>query len=150
MKNTIIIIVVLIVVGLGAYYLVSQNSNNSQTGTSNIYTPTNSGTDATMMPAPQPVPSSTAPAPATSSSSVTVNIKGFAFTPSTTTIKQGTKVTWVNNDSVAHTVTSDSGNLLNSGTIAPGKSFSFTFTNPGTTSYHCTIHPMMKGTVVVE
>jgi plastocyanin len=65
-------------------------------------------------------------------------------------VKTGTTVTWMNNDTVAHTVTSDSGGLLNSPEIAPGQSFSFTFTYPVTVPYHCAIHTMMKGTIVVE
>jgi plastocyanin len=83
-------------------------------------------------------------------SAITVSIKNFAFDPAMVSVKAGTTVTWINNDSVSHTVTSDSGNFLNSATLAPGESFSFTFATPGTESYHCAIHPMMKGTVTVE
>lgn len=64
-------------------------------------------------------------------------------------VKSGTTVTWTNDDSVAHTVTSDTGSVLNSSSIAPGQSFSFTFTTPGTYAYHCAIHPGMKATIVV-
>jgi plastocyanin len=59
-------------------------------------------------------------------------------------------VTWTNNDSVAHTVTSDSNGLLNSPTLSPGDSYSFTFPNSGSTNYHCNIHTMMRGTVIVQ
>ena len=73
----------------------------------------------------------------------------LAFNPATLTVKAGTKVTWTNNDSVLHTVTSDSGGVLGSTNIPPGQSFSFTFTAPGTVSYHCAVHPSMKGSVTV-
>ncbi|HEU5364413.1 MAG TPA: cupredoxin family copper-binding protein, partial [Hanamia sp.] len=81
----------------------------------------------------------------------TVVIKGFAFSPSSLTVKKGTKVTWVNNDGPAHTVTAtDNGNTFNSGTINPGGSYSFTFTTTGDFNYNCSIHPQMLGSVHVE
>jgi plastocyanin len=79
-----------------------------------------------------------------------VGIKNFLFNPVTLTVKTGTKVTWVNDDVVSHTVTSDSGNVLNSGTLSPGQSYSFTFTSEGTFNYYCTLHPMMKGKIIVK
>ncbi len=80
----------------------------------------------------------------------TVAIKGFAFNPDTLTIKKGAKITWTNEDSAPHTVTSDSGTFLNSVTLHQGESYSQTFDQAGTFSYHCAIHPMMKGTITVE
>jgi plastocyanin len=81
----------------------------------------------------------------------TVVIKGFAFSPASLTVKKGTKVTWVNNDGPAHTVTAtDNGNTFNSGTIAPGSSYSFTFTTAGDFNYNCTIHPQMVASVHVQ
>jgi plastocyanin len=50
---------------------------------------------------------------------------------------------------VAHTATSDTG-VWDSGTLATGQSYSHTFDQPGTYTYHCTIHPFMKGTIVVQ
>jgi plastocyanin len=58
-------------------------------------------------------------------------------------------VTWVNNDNAPHTVTADDGSFV-SGNIAPGASFSYTFTASGTYKYHCVYHPWMTGTVVVK
>lgn len=78
-----------------------------------------------------------------------VTIKGFAFNPSTITIKVGESVKWVNEDSVVHTVSSDSGSELDSGDLSPGEEYSHTFTTPGTYAYHCNIHISMKGTVIV-
>jgi plastocyanin len=82
----------------------------------------------------------------------TVVIKNFAFSPASLTVTKGTKVTWVNNDGPAHTVTAtDNGNTFNSGTIAPGGgTYSFTFTTVGDFNYKCSIHPQMLGTVHVK
>ncbi len=102
----------------------------------------------TQTPAPTQIP----PAPVQETpkpESITVRIRSFAFNPSIINIKPGTKVTWINEDSASHTVTSNSGSLLNSGMISPGGSFTFTFTGAGSEGYHCAPHPFMKGTVVV-
>jgi len=75
-------------------------------------------------------------------------IKGFSFQPDVLQVRVGAKVTWTNDDTVAHTVTADT-NSFASGNLQPGGSFSFTFTRPGTYAYHCSIHPSMHGSVVV-
>jgi plastocyanin len=72
-----------------------------------------------------------------------------AYNPNPITVARGTTVTWVNNDTTAHTSTSDS-NVWSSGNIAPGGSFATTFQSAGTFPYHCTIHPGMIGSVVVQ
>jgi plastocyanin len=43
----------------------------------------------------------------------------------------------------------DAGKLFDSGNIAPGESFSFTFEEAGTVEYFCDIHPNMQGRVTV-
>ena len=78
----------------------------------------------------------------------TVSIKNFAFNPPNITVAPGTKVTWVNNDQTAHTVTANNG-AYDSGTLQPGQRYSHTY-KPGTYAYHCEIHPSMKGTVTVH
>ena len=78
-----------------------------------------------------------------------VDISGFAFVPSTLTVSVGTTVTWTNNDSVSHTVTSND-NLFESGNLAKGATFSHTFNQKGTFNYHCSIHPSMTGKIIVE
>ncbi len=88
-------------------------------------------------------------------------IRNFTFTPSTTTVKAGTKVTWTNQDSTIHDVTSASGpgtgatptSLFTSGSLAQGKTFSYTFKNPGTYYYECRIHASlasMHAVVIVK
>jgi len=79
---------------------------------------------------------------------VEVKIASFAFDPSSVTVKQGATVKWTNEDSASHTITADDGSW-DSGSLGKGKSFSQVFTQAGTFTYHCTIHPTMKGTVVV-
>jgi len=74
-------------------------------------------------------------------------IKNFAFSPASLTIKVGTTVTWTNQDSANHTIKSSS---FNSGSLAVGDKFQFTFTSPGTYSYSCGIHPSMQGTIIVQ
>ncbi|HCS39964.1 MAG TPA: hypothetical protein DIW44_10325 [Anaerolineaceae bacterium] len=78
-----------------------------------------------------------------------VEIEDFAYVSAAITIKVGTTVTWTNKDSVRHTVSSDTG-LFESGLFGKGESFSHTFTEAGTFTYHCAPHPYMKGTVIVE
>ncbi|HIH10004.1 MAG TPA: hypothetical protein HA254_05040 [Candidatus Diapherotrites archaeon] len=77
----------------------------------------------------------------------TVRIRDFVYNPSALTVRQGGTVTWVNDDTVPHTVT---GNGFDSGQIAPGGSFTFRFPSAGTFSYYCSIHPAMAGTVTVQ
>jgi amicyanin len=93
-----------------------------------------------------------APAPAPAAAGNTIQIKSFAFNPATLTVKTGTTVTWTNEDSVPHTIVTDTGApvAISSDTLSNGASYQFTFTQPGTYAYHCSIHPSMKGTVVVQ
>ncbi|CAN5446362.1 hypothetical protein BH09BAC6_BH09BAC6_04480 [soil metagenome] len=77
-----------------------------------------------------------------------VNIQGFAFAPDTVTIKAGGTITWTNQDSAPHTVT-ELASLFNSGSMATSQTFKYTFNTPGTFTYHCLIHAMMKSGVVI-
>ncbi len=74
---------------------------------------------------------------------------GPFFSPANLTVKVGKTVTWVNKDTVTHTVTSDGSSLFDSGFMPTGATFQFTFTAAGTYPYYCTVHPYMKGTIVV-
>jgi amicyanin len=80
----------------------------------------------------------------------TVTIKNFSFTPASLTVKVGTKVTFINQDSTPHTATSQGGSTIHSATLSKGQSYTVTFTKPGTYNYICSIHPSMKGTVIVQ
>lgn len=107
---------------------------------------------------PPPPPTSTEPT--TNGSSATsettqpqaassVNITDFNYSPATLTVKKGTTVTWTNNDSVAHTVTAESGEGPKSKLFGKGETYSYTFNSVGTFDYFCEPHPNMKGKVIV-
>jgi plastocyanin len=71
-----------------------------------------------------------------------------AYSPNPLTVSSGTTVTWTNQDSTTHTATSDTG--VFNGTVTPNAQFSYTFANKGTFTYHCSLHPNMVGSVVVQ
>lgn len=78
------------------------------------------------------------------------NVTAFGFDPKQTTVKAGTAVVWTNNSGTTHNITSDAGDPATfTLPVDDGKTVSFTFTKPGTYPYHCSIHPTMKGTIVV-
>lgn len=80
----------------------------------------------------------------------TVEIKGYAFAPADVSVPVGTTVTWVNEDSVPHTVTGKSGPAkFDSGQIASGGSWSGTFVTPGTYDYYCADHPQMVARITI-
>jgi plastocyanin len=78
------------------------------------------------------------------------------YDPSPLTVKAGTSVTWTNNDSSIHTVTSglpekgDVGTLFDSSLISPGNTFVHVFDKQGTFDYSCTLHPFMHGQINVK
>ena len=80
---------------------------------------------------------------------MTVSIQDFFFDPGQLTVAPGTTVTWVNKGQAPHTTTADDG-TWDSGTLQPGEDFSFTFDQPGTYTYHCSIHPDMTASVKVS
>jgi plastocyanin len=98
-----------------------------------------------------PTTNSTAavPSPTANQASGSVKIQNFAFSPASVTIKKGESVTWTNEDSASHTIVSDS-NVFQSGSLANGQTFSFTFNTAGQFPYHCSIHPSMKAMVIVQ
>jgi len=77
----------------------------------------------------------------------TVKISNFAFSPQTLTVKPGTTVTWINEDSIPHTIKAD---MFNSSNLSKGDKFTFTFADKGTFDYICGVHPSMTGKIVVE
>jgi plastocyanin len=97
--------------------------------------------------------SGTASAPAAAPSSQSesaITISNFKFAPVTLTVPHATHVKITNNDSAPHTVTADDGQSFDSGTVATGDSATIRVARAGRFSYHCTIHPFMKGELVVE
>lgn len=76
------------------------------------------------------------------------------YIPSLIVIEKGKQVTWVNEDSAFHSITSGfydtPTDLFDSGHLDPFESYTITFDEIGTYDYFCTLHPWMKGQVIVE
>jgi plastocyanin len=134
-----VIVVIAIIVGVAAGHKNDKNTGNTTTPPAS-----NSSNDMSNMNSSNSSSNSSTP-----SSTDKVSIENFSFSPATITVKKGTTVTWTNNDTTAHTVTADSGNAFDSGTMEQGKTFSHTFDSAGTFKYHCTLHSDMHGTVTV-
>ncbi len=77
-----------------------------------------------------------------------VGMTASTFQPASLTVSAGTTVRWINDSSVAHTVTSNDG--LFDETLQPGQDFSYTFDDTGSYNYVCTLHPGMNGVIIVE
>src|SRR5262245_40401356 len=83
-----------------------------------------------------------------------VTIKLFQYQPGRIQVKAGTTVTWLNEDEIFHTVTAVAREGKGVGFDAPldgkGKSFSFTFSQPGVYTYYCDRHEHMRGEIEVR
>jgi len=108
-------------------------------------------------PTPPPPTPTAAPAasPTPAGGPPRVIIRSFAFQPAALEVTVGTTVEWVNQEeAVPHTVTSGSpgypSGLFDSGRLSPGDSFRFTFQQPGTYEYFCSIHTRMRGRIIVK
>jgi plastocyanin len=97
-------------------------------------------------------PSAPAASPVPAGGGTTITIKNFAFAPPVLTVKAGTVVTWLNQDGAPHAIASDTSSAIafSSDPLATGASYTFTFAKPGTYPYHCSIHPSMTGTIIVQ
>jgi plastocyanin len=145
MKKVAVIIVALLVVGgaAAAFFILNDKDDTSTSNTSTQAD--NSGENESTQQESATEESETAVA------TDEVEIENFAFGPDAITVKKGTKVTWTNKDSTKHTVTPDEegGAFEGSELLAQDESYSFTFDQAGTYTYHCQPHPEMTGTVVV-
>jgi len=72
------------------------------------------------------------------------------YSPQTFHVAVGGTVTWINKDTMAHTVTSNTTGQFDSGLLTTGASWSHTFSQAGTFEYHCTPHPQMWGVINVS
>ena len=107
----------------------------------------------------KPTPTPTLPPAATASPApvggpnVEVDEEIFDFKFRSMTIARGTILRWVNQDPFPHTVTSGTpekpADIWDSGQLATGWDFAYTFEEAGTYEFYCTIHPYMKATVTV-
>jgi plastocyanin len=131
MDMTRILLALCAVVALAAAGCGSSNSSSTSSGSSSS--------------------ASTSTAAASSSGGgVTIKMQNIAFDPKAVTVKVGQKVTWTNEDTVDHNVTSQSGETIKSDNFGKGGTFSFTPKKAGTIKYVCTIHPGMTATLTVS
>jgi len=78
-----------------------------------------------------------------------VSIANQTFSPHTLIVATGAQVTWKNEDTMNHTVTSLEG-WFDSKEIPPGGTFTWKADKPGTIKYHCDIHKTMEGVIIVQ
>jgi plastocyanin len=128
MDMTRILLALCAVVALAAAGCGSSNSSSTSSGSSS---------------------SASTGAAASSGGGVAIKMQNIAFDPKAVTVKVGQKVTWTNDDSVDHNVTSQSGETIKSDNFGKGGTFSFTPKKAGTIKYVCTIHPGMTATLTV-
>lgn len=123
-KNIIIaVVIVVVVVGGGFYLMQSQQKDDGQETTTTT-----------------PETQETA-----------IEIEDFKHSPSTLTVKPGEKIKITNRDVAGHSVTSDDATSFDSGIVSQNQTIEITApTEPGSYPYHCTPHPSMRGTLVVE
>lgn len=86
---------------------------------------------------------------AAATSPATVKIDNFAFAPATVTVTAGTTVTWKNEDDSPHRI-GDKNGTFKSAALDTDETFSHTFAAPGEYAYICTIHPYMRGRIIVK
>ena len=143
MNKVLIAIVLVVVLGVGGWVIYDDNksNNNSLYGNSGTASSNKSNTNSPASNSNQSVASTGA-----------ITIKNMMFTPSQISIQKGGTVTWTNDDSTTHRVIDDLSNVGGpaSGDIQPGSTYSFTFNKTGSFQYHCSIHPSMRGTIVVK
>lgn len=88
-------------------------------------------------------------ATAASPKSVTITIRGMAFDPPVAEAPLGSTIVWKNEDIVEHTATAED-KTFDSGRIASQRTWSYSATKAGNFPYACTLHPTMKGTLVIK
>lgn len=82
-------------------------------------------------------------------SEAVVRVANLAFGEQSLHVRAGTRVRWINQDQVQHSVTADDG-TFDSGLIEPGAAWERVFDRAGQYTYHCAPHPFMTARVVVE
>lgn len=78
---------------------------------------------------------------------ISISIQNFKFNPDSLTINKGDTVIWTNQDAMPHKI---SGSGFVSNNLSNGQSYSFTFKDAGNYEYICSIHPSMKGKIIVK
>lgn len=91
---------------------------------------------------------------ATSTFRITLNTFSPYYSPKFVQIGAGTPISWENPTADIHSITHDgciSGGQcdFDSGPIGPNRTFTVNHLPPGYYPYHCSFHPIMRGTLVV-
>jgi plastocyanin len=86
---------------------------------------------------------------ATHAEEAKVKIGNFTFDPMIMKVKAGMAVSWTNEDDIPHTVAA-ADHSFKSKPLDTGETYSTTFSTPGRYTYFCSLHPHMKGTIIVE
>lgn len=113
--------------------------------------PTVGENEATPAAVATPLPTSILPSEEATPSAqrVEVIISKLSFQPASITVGKGSTIVWRNQDTISHTVTAGDGSF-DSGTIVAGDTFIQRFDKVKTYTYSCSIHPEMKGTIIVK
>jgi amicyanin len=136
-KKILIIVVVAMIIVLGVVYFLLKPGAGQKTELNSPNVPTTG--------APTSQPSNDA---AKANPEVfNITIQNFSFNPPELNIKKGDAVTWTNQDTVSHRIL---GSSFQSDALSKGQSFSLTFNSTGSFDYICSIHPFMKGKIVVQ
>ncbi len=85
---------------------------------------------------------------------ITIGTFSPHYSPKLVHIQTGTPVSWENRTSILHTITHDGCTTggtcaFDSGPIGPNRTFNIDHLPPGRYPYHCSFHPIMRGTLVV-
>ncbi|MGW3966133.1 plastocyanin/azurin family copper-binding protein [Amycolatopsis sp. NPDC005003] len=79
-----------------------------------------------------------------------VMMQGYAYSPVALTVRVGDTVTWMQHDEAPHDVVTTSAPVaFRSPQLSAGQSWSYTFRQPGTYQYYCSVHPDMRASVTV-
>ena len=82
------------------------------------------------------------------------DIEDICYIPSNIVVEKGKSITWINEDSSFHSVTSgfypEPSGFFDSGHLDPYQSYTLSFDETGTYDYFCTLHPWMFAQVIVE
>lgn len=151
LKNIIIFaIIALIIAGVGLFFFSPKRTATTTTSTTSTNQPANPQSG-------QPVQGQgTANTPITQSNDQTITLASTGFTPTTITVKTGTKVTWVNRSGSMGDVDSDPHPIhtsyppMNFGTFSDGSTISLVFTKVGSYHYHNNLNPSQTGTIIVQ
>ena len=156
-KGVIIALVILaLAVASGAYFYLNQPSNDGLVCAADVkqcsdgsYVSRDSGNNCEFAACPSANNSGNSDNE-TQPKTIEISISGFDFNPSTITVNVGDTVKWTNKDSMQHTVTSYTGNELDSPGFYRNGVYSHTFTATGEYPYYCIYHPSMEGKVIVK